>query len=423
MPIVKHIAVHTTPKINIEYICNGDKTDELKYVSGINCPIDSGQAYDFFRRTFERFTGERFYKKSLDENSKKEKIRLHHYIQSFSPEENITPEEAHEIGKEWAKKVFGDDFQIIVSTHIDKNHIHNHFAVSPYSLYGEKWNGNFTTLKRCRKISDEISIEHGIDIIENPKNKNTMKYNEWLACQSGISWKQNIRNVIDKAISSAEVNSLDDLIERLKEKGYDVKKGKYLTIKEKNMERGIRTIRLGDGYSVPELQYRIQFKDREISDVAISKLNGEAKAYAIYLREMQIQVRYRRNSTKVTYKDLMNSSNLLTYIVKNNITSEDDFAQRLNDLNDRYRDVYNECRSVRNRLLKAEEPDEKMNLQNKLDGLGVKEQDLKNKRKEVTQLYKTFLKHKSDENYKSIEELPSEHENSQSIPISENYVL
>ena len=64
-----------------------------------------------------------------------------------------------------------------------------------------------------------------------------------------------------------------------------------------------------------------------------------------------------------------------------------------------------------------------MNLQNKLDGLGVKEQDLKNKRKEVTQLYKTFLKHKSDENYKSIEELPSEHENSQSIPISENYVL
>ena len=423
MPIVKHIAVHTTPKINIEYICNGDKTDELKYVSGINCPIDSGQAYDFFRRTFERFTGERFYIKSLDENSKKEKIRLHHYIQSFSPDENINPEQAHEIGKEWAKKVFGDDFQIIVSTHIDKNHIHNHFAVSPYSLYGEKWNGNFTTLNRCRKISDEICKEYGIGIIENPKSHNTMKYNEWLACQTGMSWKQNLREEIDKFVVLPDVKSLDDLIRRLEEKGYDVKKGKYLTIKSKTMERGIRTIRLGDGYTIPELVYRIQNKDKEISDVAISKLNGEAKAYAIYLREMQIQVRYRRNSTKVTYKDLMNSSNLLTYIVKNNITSEDDFVQRLNDLNDRYRDVYNECRSVRNRLLKAEEPDEKMNLQNKLDGLGVKEQDLKNKRKEVTQLYKTFLKHKSDENYKSIEELPSEHENSQSIPISENYVL
>lgn len=409
MPIVKHIAVHTTPKINIEYICNGDKTDELKYVSGINCPIDSGQAYDFFRRTFERFTGERFYKKSLDENSKKEKIRLHHYIQSFSPDENINPEQAHEIGKEWAKKVFGDDFQIIVSTHIDKNHIHNHFAVSPYSLYGEKWNGNFTTLNRCRKISDEICKEYGIGIIENPKSHNTMKYNEWLACQSGISWKQNLREEIDKFVVSPDVKSLDDLIRRLEEKGYDVKKGKYLTIKSKTMERGIRTIRLGDGYTIPELVYRIQNKDKEISDVAISKLNGEAKMYALYLRQMQIQV-YHKKSTKVTYKDLTDSSNLLTYIVKNNITSEEDFAQRLNDLNDKYRNVYNECRSIQSRILKSDTTEEKTRLQDKLDVLSIREQELKNSRNEVAKLYKTFLKHKSDDEYEKIKNNISENQ-------------
>lgn len=409
MPIVKHIAVHTTPKINIEYICNGDKTDELKYVSGINCPIDSGQAYDFFRRTFERFTGERFYIKLLDENSKKEKIRLHHYIQSFSPDENINPEQAHEIGKEWAKKVFGDDFQIIVSTHIDKNHIHNHFAVSPYSLYGEKWNGNFTTLNRCRKISDEICKEYGIGIIENPKSHNTMKYNEWLACQSGISWKQNLREEIDKFVVSPDVKSLDDLIRRLEEKGYDVKKGKYLTIKSKTMERGIRTIRLGDGYTIPELVYRIQNKDKEISDVAISKLNGEAKMYALYLRQMQIQV-YHKKSTKVTYKDLTDSSNLLTYIVKNNITSEEDFAQRLNDLNDKYRNVYNECRSIQSRILKSDTTEEKTRLQDKLDVLSIREQELKNSRNEVAKLYKTFLKHKSDDEYEKIKNNISENQ-------------
>lgn len=409
MPIIKHISIHTTPLKSIEYICNGDKTDEMKFVSGINCPTNSEQAYDFFCRNFERHSGERFYKKSLDENSKKEKIRLHHYIQSFSPDENINPEQAHEIGKEWAKKVFGDNFQVIVSTHIDKNHIHNHFAVSPYSLYGERWSDNMTTLNRCRKISDEICKEYGIGIIENPKSHNTMKYNEWLACQSGMSWKQNLREEIDKFVVSPDVKSLDDLIRRLEVKGYDVKKGKYLTIKSKTMERGIRTIRLGDGYTIPELVYRIQNKDKEISDVAISKLNGEAKMYALYLRQMQIQV-YHKKSTKVTYKDLTDSSNLLTYIVKNNITSEEDFAQRLNDLNDKYRNVYNECRSIQSRILKSDTTEEKTRLQDKLDVLSIREQELKNSRNEVAKLYKTFLKHKSDDEYEKIKNNISENQ-------------
>ena len=119
------------------------------------------------RNVFEKFAKERFRKKSLnDENCGKEKIRLHHYIQSFKPEE-ISPEEVHKIGVEWAEKVFGRDHQVLVTTHVDRQHIHNHFAVSAYDLDGKKWYSNKTTLKRCRDISDKICKSHGLSIIEN----------------------------------------------------------------------------------------------------------------------------------------------------------------------------------------------------------------------------------------------------------------
>ena len=141
MPIIKHISIHSTPLSNIEYILNGDKNDEMKFATGINCTANPQSAYDELRRTFEYYAKERFFKLDLnfqefqnDEKSKsKEKVRIHHYVQSFDPKENVTPDEAHKIGIEWAKKTFGENMQVIVSTHLDKGHIHNHFAVCPYT--------------------------------------------------------------------------------------------------------------------------------------------------------------------------------------------------------------------------------------------------------------------------------------------------
>lgn len=127
MPIIKHISIHSTPLSNIEYILNGDKNDEMKFATGINCTANPQSAYDELRRTFEYYAKERFFKLDLnfqefqnDEKSKsKEKVRIHHYVQSFDPKENVTPDEAHKIGIEWAKKTFGENMQVIVSTHLD----------------------------------------------------------------------------------------------------------------------------------------------------------------------------------------------------------------------------------------------------------------------------------------------------------------
>lgn len=344
MPIIKHISVHSTPLSNIEYILNGDKNDEMKFATGLNCTPNPQSAYDEFRRTFEYYAKERFFKSDLnsqemknDENGRsKEKVRIHHYVQSFDPKENVTPDEAHKIGIEWAKKTFGENTQIIISTHLDKGHIHNHFAVCPYSLDGKRWIDNLKTLKLSRKISDEIALQHGLHIIENPKHKNTMKYIEWLTKQNGTSWKNLLTEEIDKLILTDDVQSISDLASKLKEQGYVIRSGKYLSIKAPKQKYAIRSYRLGDGYSVEDLQYRILNKEQEISLSAIQKLSGIQKEYAICMRQMQITV-FTKKSTKTTYADLRRSSDLLNYLSNNSITSFDELENRLNVSAEDYR--------------------------------------------------------------------------------------
>lgn len=353
MPVVKYVAVHSTPLSNIEYVLNGDKNDEMKFATGLNCTADPQSAYNEFRRAFEINSKERFFKSEMDlknygtdEKPKyKEKVRIHHYIQSFDPKENVTPEEAHRIGIEWAKKTFGENMQVIVSTHLDKKHIHNHFAVAAYDLDGKKWYGNYTTLKRARKISDEIALNHGLHIIENPKHRNTQKYSEWLAKQNGTSWKAKLSDEIDKLILRNDVQSLSDLSGKLKELGYTVRSGKYLSVKAPKQKNAIRSFRLGDGYSVEDLEYRILHKEREISIAAIQSYSGVQREYAICMRQMQIAV-FTKKPKRVTYDRLRKSAELLTFLTENDITSPKELEDRLNATAEKYRSLEDERKSL-----------------------------------------------------------------------------
>ncbi len=336
MAIVKYIAVHQSPLKFLRYILKKEKTEGLKFATGLCCNASVNDAYMEMGISFETFSGERFYKKSLngkgqdDKDLKKETIKLHHYIQSFKPNE-ITPEEAHKIGVEWARKVFGDEHQVLVTTHVDRQHIHNHFAVAAYDLNGNKWYGNKATLKKCRDISDKICKAHGLSVIENPTYHANQRYSDWLARQQKVSWKQKICDDIDELILCDDVKSVEDLAERLREKGYVVNLKKYLSVKAAKNRKAIRSYRLGDGYAIDELRYRIENKNQEMSLDDVGKYQGIQREYALCLRELQIMV-YRKseNSYNATFSELQKNAELLTFMCEKKIRSVSDFENAVN---------------------------------------------------------------------------------------------
>ena len=355
MAVIKHIAVHCSPKKFLQYILKDNKTN-TELVTGLNCSEDINSAYEEMKFLFEYFDNTRFSKKSLDKNSgTKETIRLHHYIQSFKPNE-VTPEKAHEIGVAWARKVFGEEHQVLVTTHVDRQHIHNHFAVAAYDLKGKRWHDNKTTLKRCRDISDNICKSNGLSIIPKTKRTKNCTYTEWLERQNGTSWKDKLCDDIDKIVMREDVKTINDLATELARNGYQVRMGKYLSVKPAYLKnaKAVRTFRLGNGYALEELQYRIEYKNSKISFDRILSYNGIQREYALYFHGLQM--RYHREypfARKVTIGEVQRTSELLCFLSENNIHSKeelenivnkaadkaDELKERLNELNAKMQDM------------------------------------------------------------------------------------
>ncbi len=360
MPIIKHIPIYSAPKRLLAYVTNEKKTEKT-LITGLNCSINSADAYEDMKINFEMYAHERFFKRSIKSETakaEKQKIRLHHYIQSFKPGE-VTPEEAHRIGVEWAEKVFGKNHMVLCATHVDRCHIHNHFAVLPYDLDGKHWHANRATMKMCRKISDEIAVSHGLEIIEHPKYRPNHKYGEYKMRKAGRSWKQNLCDEIDGLIIKNDVRSIDDLVRELEAKGYGINRGKYLAIKVKPNRKAIRTYRLGDGYSLEHLAYRIENKNMEMPLSVALRYEGIQRECALCIRQIQIQLYRKPEAERIhlaTYREVQKSSELLFYLQKNDIHSLDDFKRAVADADELIADLKNE----KSKLLKKIAEEEKL---------------------------------------------------------------
>lgn len=335
MPIIKHIPIYAAPKGLLSYVTNEKKTEKT-LVTGLNCSANASEAYEDMKFGFEMFSGERFFKRSIKSEtakSEKQKIRLHHYIQSFKPGE-VTPEEAHQIGVEWAERVFGKKTVVLCATHIDRGHIHNHFAVCPYDMDGKHWHANKESLRRCKAISDEIALAHGLEIIEHPKKSYNHKYGEYKMRKEGKSWKQKLCDDIDDAIMKDSVRNVDDLLKELQKQGYGIKRGKYVSIKVKQNRKPIRSYRLGDGYALEHLQFRIEHKNMEMPMSEALRYSGIQREYALCIRQIQIQL-YRRPEAErlhfATYREVERSSRLLFYLRDSKIHSADDFRKAVSN--------------------------------------------------------------------------------------------
>ncbi|MDY3031578.1 MAG: relaxase/mobilization nuclease domain-containing protein [Clostridia bacterium] len=224
----------------IDYAEDEAKTHNKVYVSGIN--ISPNIARDQMVMTKLQF-------------GKTDKILAYHGYQSFLPGE-VTPDMAHEIGIKLAERLWGDRFQVLVTTHLDHEHIHNHFCLNSVSFVdGKKFRGGSKAYWIMRAESDKICTEYGLSVIEDPgKGKN---YAEWKAEQEGRpTIRGQIKDELDEIIKASY--TYKDFWRILKQRGYEVKCDvKYVALKPAYSQRYIRLKSLGEDYSEESIQRRI----------------------------------------------------------------------------------------------------------------------------------------------------------------------
>ena len=241
----------------IRYAVNSEKTQEMssedgaplhRFMSGINC--SPATARDEMLAVKKRF-------------GKEGGTVAYHGYQSFAPGE-VTPELAHEIGVKLATRLWGDRYQVIVATHLDKeNHLHNHFVVNTVSFAdGIKYHRTRKDYHEMQTVSDELCREYGLSVIEQPQQGRDKQYGEWRAEQEQRpTWRGLIRADIDEAIRQAMTER--QFFDALRKKGYTVKIGKDISVRPPGKERFVRLMRnFGEDYSLDNIRRRILSQSR-----------------------------------------------------------------------------------------------------------------------------------------------------------------
>jgi len=226
----------------MNYSMQDHKTEKKLFVTGLNC--DPETARDQMVMTKRRFC-------------KEDGILAFHAYQSFAKGET-TPNTAHEIGVKLAQELWGERFEIIIATHLDKGHLHNHFVINSVSfLDGKKYNDCNASYRLLRQISDRLCRTYGLSIVENPESGRARHYAEWKAENEGQrTWRSAIREDVDQAIMVSM--SFQAFIRSMKEKGYEViTSGKYMKVRPQGKERFVRLRSLGDNYTEEAIKQRI----------------------------------------------------------------------------------------------------------------------------------------------------------------------
>ena len=226
----------------MDYVTQDHKTEKQYFVTGIHCsPAIAREQMIMIKQKYGKTDG---------------KVAYHGY-QSFKPGELI-PEVAHAIGVKLANELWGDRFQVLVATHLDKNHLHNHFVINSVSYAdGKKYNDCTRTYYQMREASDRLCREYGLTVIQDPQSGKSQPYAVWKAKKEGAeTWYDYIREDIDSTISQSA--TLKQFIQKLTQRGYTVKtRGKYLAVRPKGKRRFVRLKTLGQTYTEDAIIRRI----------------------------------------------------------------------------------------------------------------------------------------------------------------------
>ena len=241
MAVTKIKPIKSTLKKALDYIQNPDKTDGKMLVSSFGCSPETADIE--FEFTIAQ---------ALDRGNN----LAHHLIQSFEPGE-VDYQKAHEIGKQLADAVTKGQYEYVLTTHIDKGHVHNHIIFCAVNFVDyHKYNSNKRSYYGIRNMSDRLCRENGLSVVVPQKGGKGKSYAEYLAEKTGTSWKGKLKIAVDGLIP--QVSSFEELLSRLQAAGYEIKPGKYVSCRAPGQERFTRLKTLGADYTEEAIRERIE---------------------------------------------------------------------------------------------------------------------------------------------------------------------
>ena len=277
----------------INYIKDSKKTKDGTLITGINCSSQFA-AYEM------KVNNDKFH--IIEDNDSR---TCYHGYQSFDPKEKgLTPEKVHEMGVELMKRLY-PDFQVLVTTHVDRSHLHNHYVINAVNQKGRKLEDRLANpiegLYGLRDMSDKIALEYGLKIIEDAPKIGRFGKSKYLYSEAIKTWRQQIIEKIEylKGICF----SFDELLERLASDGYQIKAGKNIRIRPYGKERFVSIKTLGEGYSEAELKefFKQKRKNQTVIDFEKYKLLDEDSEILSLYNELAIRS---KQSILYSMKDL-----------------------------------------------------------------------------------------------------------------------
>ena len=317
----------------IAYILNPEKTDEKLLVSSYGCASETAA------REFE-------WTRKIAEQKGMNPVRIiaRHVIQSFEVGE-VTPELAHEIGKQFADEILGGKYEYVLTTHIDKDHVHNHLIFNAVDFVDYH---AYKSYKRIyydmREVSDRLCKENGLSVIPPSQNKG-MGYKEYTEAKRGTSWKQKLKQTIDRLVITAK--DYDDFLRLMQEAGYEIKTGKYISFRAEGQERFTRSKTIGENYTEERIKERIAGRTPRRSRKQTAP-KGISLIGDIQERIRLIDSKGYEYKAKLTI--LKEAARTLNYLTENNLLQYADLEKKVEDIHSSYDRTGKELKGVEARL-------------------------------------------------------------------------
>ena len=315
MAYLKIFPIKVTDKKALDYITNPDKTDEKLLVSSFGCSPETADLEFSMTREIAKKNG-------MDKGDN----LAFHLIQSFKPGE-VDAENAHRLGQQFADEVLKGKYEYVISTHVDKNHIHNHIIFNAASFVDHhKYVSNKRSYHKLCRISNRICHENGL-ATSMPTGEKGKSYKENMEYHRGTSWKAKLRVAVDKAIWTS-IN-YEEFLQKMQLAGYEVRQGKHLSFRAPEQKNFTYMKSLGSYYSEENVRIRLA-KNRSKAKVP-KHLSIEARLY-INISTYVTTGNREGFERWAKLNNLKEAARTFNYLSENNLLNYEDFQQHVSDI-------------------------------------------------------------------------------------------